>query len=221
MKTLLVGLVVLVFFGALTSVAAADAVRATLPPGGEIVPPGDGGPRVPCDITIRYDDGSDDSPGSGPTLGYWGGTDHQFLGVVSTAPAGGNFEVQSASWYSDFWVWPGMVDVTVYEMANPTNTTTETVNVTGGGTWEVEFLTPICVPGGTDYVVMLCPQPGVWGVVGDDYAGPDNRSYWTPSTSDPVNNSGAVDYMIWSCVTPCGGTPTEETSWGNVKSLYR
>ncbi|MDM7915987.1 MAG: hypothetical protein QUU85_12095, partial [Candidatus Eisenbacteria bacterium] len=157
MKKLLIGFAVLALCSSFAALAAADAPHRTpLPEGGVIVPPG-GDPRVPCDQLIRYDDGTDDSPGSGPTLGYWGGTDHQFLGVVFTAPAGGDFQVQSASWYSDFWVYPGVVNVTVYEVADPTNTTTETIDVTGGGTWEVEFTSPICVPGGTDYAVMLCP----------------------------------------------------------------
>jgi hypothetical protein len=192
-----------------------------LPPGGEIVPPSDADPRVPCDVLIRYDDGTDDTPGSGPTLGWWSSVDHQFLGVVFAGPAGYDHQVQSASWYSDFWVWGALVDVTVYEMGNPANTTTETINVTGGGTWEVEFTAPICVPAGHEYVVMVCPQPGVWGVIGEDYSAPDYRSYWTPSTCDPVNSLGGDDLMVWSCVTACGGVPVEEASWGEIKRIYR
>jgi len=222
MKSLLVGFFALAFCCALGGLASADLQRTDLPPGGVIVPPSDADPRVPCDISLRYDDGSDDTPGSGPTLADFGGGSLQYLGVVFTTPAGtGDFEVQSASWYSDFWVWPGNVNVTVYEMADPTNSTTASINVTDGGTWEVELLEPICVPAGQDYVVMLCPSVGVWGVVGEDLSAPDFRSYWTSTTCDPVNSLGADDLMLWSCVTPCGGTPTEITSWGAIKATFR
>jgi len=218
MKALLGGFFALACVVALAGAVSADPGRTDLPEGGVIVPPGEGDPRVPCDMLIRYDDGTDDSPGSGPTLADFGGGSVQYLGVIFSVPAGASYEVQSASWYSDFWVWPGQVNVTAYEISNPANTTTASINVTDGGTWEVEFLTPICVS--SDYVVMLCPVQGVWGVVGEDFSAPDNRSYWTSTTCDPVNSAGGVDYMIWSCITPCGGTPTEPTSWGSIKQLY-
>jgi hypothetical protein len=220
MKFLLAALFALSFCAVLVSVSAAE--HATLiPPGVEPASPGGGG-RVPCDITIRYDDGSDDDPGSGPTLGYYSGNLHQFLGVRSTPPANTSYQVQSASWFSDFWVVPGLVDVTVYEWNNPSNSATATVNVTGAGTWEVEFTNPICVPAGSDYAVMICPQPGGgWGVVGNDLASPDNRSFWSDGACALVNGPVGSDYMIWSCVTPCGPVPAETMHWGQIKSLYR
>jgi len=220
MKKLLIGIAVLGLCAAFTAMAWAEApLRTVLPEGGEISLPG-GDTRVPCDQLIRYDDGSDDAPGSGPTLADFGDGSRQYLGVIFTAPAGGEFQVQSASWFSDFWVWPGTVNVSCYEIADPSNAAAAAIDVTGGGTWEVEFSDPICVPGGTDYVVMLCPVAGVWGVVGEDYAAPDGRSYWSAATCDPLNSGGGVDYMIWSCVTPCGPVPVENTSWGTIKGLY-
>lgn len=193
--------------------------RSNIPDG--VIPAVPSGEGSPCDILIRYDDGVDDSPGSGPTLGYFSGQSHQFLGIRSTAPAGGSFQIQSAAWFSDFWVLPGMVDVTVTEIGNPANSATGSVNVTDGGTWEVVFDNPICVPGGADYSVMVCPRVGVFGVVGEDLSGPDGRSYWSPGDCDLVNNVTTADYMIWSCVTECGPTPTIQATWGAVKATYR
>jgi len=221
MKIVLGALLVIVFCGALVSVSSA-AHMTQIPPGVEPATPDPGPSRVPCDILLRYDDGSDDDPGSGPTLGWYGADMYQFLGVRFTPPGDGSYLVQSASWFSDFWVLPGNVDVTVTEWDNPSNTTTATVTVTGGGTWEVEFTDPICIPAGGEYSVMVCPQPGVFGVIGNDLADPDGRSYWVgqPNGCTPGNSAGA-DYMLWSCVTPCGPTPVEQMHWGQVKGLYR
>ena len=221
MKKIVLGLAATaVFAGAAVSAQAANPHVTQIPDGViPAVPSAEGG--VPCDLLIRYDDGGDDTPGSGPTLGYYAGQDHQFLGIRSTAPAGGSFLVQSAGWFSDFWILPGMVDVTVTEIANPANSATAAINVTDGGTFEVVFDTPICVPGGADYSVMLCPRVGVYGVVGQDFNSPDARSYWSPDPCDLVNLSTSEDYMIWSCVTECGPTPTIESTWGTLKANYR
>ena len=220
MRILLVALFVLT----LTGLAAADVQRTEIPPGIEPAQPGEF-TQVPCDIELRYDDGTDDTPGSGPTLATFSATDYQYLGVRFQAPGDQSYEVQSASWFSDFWVWNGMVDVTVMEWGNPGNTTTASVNVTGGGTWEVEFATPICIPQGGEYSVMLCPQMGVWGVVGEDlYGGPDGRSYFSnnPTGCNPTYQITSDDWMIWSCVTPCcDPSATENVCWGAIKSLYR
>jgi len=220
MRLLLAALVVGVCFGALATVASAEHITF-LPEGIEIVPPSDD-VRVPCDTQLRYDDGTDDTPGSGPTLGWYTSSLYQFLGVRFTPAADQSYMVQSASWYSDFWVLNGNVDVEVQEWGNPTNMTSATINVTGGGTWEVEFATPICIPQGGEYVIMICPQQNVFGVVGQDLSGSAGRSYWVanPNGCTPMNQT-SDNYMIWSCVTPCGSTPVEGKSWGQVKTLYR
>jgi hypothetical protein len=201
----------------------ADEPQVTpIPDGVEPANPGDWQAEVPCDILIRFDDGTDDTPNSGPTLGG-PSAPYQYLGVVFPVPADQDYKVQSASWFSDFWVWAGNVNVEVAEVGNPANSTSGVVNVTDGGTWEIEFADPICVPAGSDVSVMLCPEVGVWGVVGQDLSAPDSQSWWTNtdlSGCEPINNTTG-DYMIWFCVTPCGATPIENTSWGAVKSLYR
>jgi hypothetical protein len=219
MKKLSLVLSAFALVGGVATMAAAAHITE-IPEGQIPAVPGDEG-TVPCDILLRYDDGTDDTPGFGYTLGYYSGSLHQFLGVVFTTPGGGDHEVQSASFFSEFWVLPGMVDIEATEVANPSNTTTASVNVTGGGTWEVAFDTPICIPAGGDYAIMVCPRPGVFGVSGEDTSGPSGRSYFSDGACDPVNPFTAEDLMIWSCVTPCGGTPVLESTWGAVKNVYR
>jgi hypothetical protein len=60
-------------------------------------------------------------------------------------------------------------------------------------------------------------------VIGVDLSAPDGRSYWVwnPGGCTPQEQSTTEDYLIWSCVTSCGGIPVEGRSWGQVKSLYR
>ncbi|MFB3907320.1 MAG: hypothetical protein ACE15D_02855 [Candidatus Eisenbacteria bacterium] len=212
---------VISFCAAVAGPALAGATRATIPDGAVIVSPHDGQSRVPCDVEIRYDDGEDDSPDSGPVLGWSSETEYQYLGVIFTAPVGEDFLVQSASWYSDFWVFEGDVDVTAYEINDPANTATETLYIDAGGTYAVEFSTPICVPGGTDYVVMLCPGHWVEGVLGEDWDEPDYRSYFSRTTCDPLVNYGPSDFMLWSCVTPCGPTSVRSGSWGRIRTMFR
>jgi hypothetical protein len=223
MRKLLLATLIVLLGGGLVSVVFASEPHVTdMPAGTEPAPPDDGQSQVPCDILLRYDDGEDDSPGSGYTLGG-PGTPQQNLGIIATPPAGALYEVQSAAFWSEFWVTPGNVHVVVTEVDNPTNTTEAVIYVDNGGTWEVAFDNPICVD--SDFSVMLCPEPQVWGVAGEDLDPPiDGRSYWEyqePSTCSPVNNFTNVDLTIWACVTPCGATPTESTSWGHIKSLYR
>lgn len=221
MRKLALVLSAVAMVGGLTAVAMAAPHVTDIPEGQIPAVPGDEG-TVPCDILIRYDDGSDDSPGSGYTLGYYSGSAHQFLGQIFTTPAGSDHEVQSASFFSEFWVLPGMVDIEVTEVGNSGNTTTASVSVSAGGTYEVAFETPICIPAGRDYEVMICPRVGVFGVGGEDYSAPLRaQAYWSDGGCDPVNSLGAVDLMLWSCVTPCGATPTIETTWGELKDIYR
>jgi len=195
----------------------------TAPPGTPLAQPTTHA-TVPCDTQIRYDDGTDDTPSSGPALGWFTPTNYQYLGVRFTPPGGQSYEVQSASWFSEFWVQSGLVDVTAMEVGNPINAVTASLFVTAGGTWEVQFPNPICIPPDGSYDVMLCPQPGVYGEIGDDHAASDFRSYVSTTTGCAPAYlwfPDELDFMLWSCVTPCGSVPAPSTTWGYVKSIYR
>jgi hypothetical protein len=220
MRPFLAALTVVVCFGALGTFAWAQHI--TFAPEGVDIVPSEPVDRVPCSILLQYDDGTDDNGPGGTTMGWYDPVLYQFVGVRFTPAGDQPYLVQSASWYSDFWVTPGNVDVEAQEWGNPSNSTSATIYVTGAGTWEVEFANPICVPQGGEYVIMLCPQQGVWGVVGDDLSAPHGRSYWAWTAGcSPQEQSTGEDYMIRSCVTSCGTTPVEDRSWGRVKILYR
>ncbi len=223
MRKLLLGLAAVALLG---GVPAAEAVgpHVTHLPQGHV--PGEQGTAggVPCDVSIRYDDGTDDTLDYGPTLGWYSSTDYQYLTVRFTPPdTGSDYLVQSASFFADFWVAPGQVDIHAQEQTNAANTTVESVEVTGAGVWEVVFATPICVPAGSDYYIMLCPpRGGGWGVCGEDLSAPDSRSYWSLNgRCGPENENTSADLMVNSCVTTCGTVSTSEATWGRIKTEYR
>lgn len=222
MQKLILGLATVALLGGVSAVAYAGPHITYIPAGQTSAQPGGEG-TVPCDIQLRYDDGSDDTLDYGPTLGWYSPTDHQYLAVRFTPPdTGTNYQVQSASFFADFWVAPGLVDIHAQEFDNANNETFGSVNVTGAGTWEVEFATPICIPAGKEYLILLCPpREGGWGVCGEDLSAPDSRSYWSLDRCGPVNQNDSADLMVWSCVTECGTVSTTESTWGSIKSGYR
>lgn len=186
--------------------AAAPALAAgphvsTLPEGAASAGPDGRGPaQVPCDVLIRYDDGTDDQIGSGWTLGLG-----QRLGIVAQAPGaapGATWMVQSVGFHAEFWVVPGDVNVQVTSVPNPANATGETLYVDSGGDWEVALTDPIVVAPGEEFAVMLCGGEGTWGVTGEDTASPDGRSYYSGVACSPdTAYDPPVDLMIWACVS--------------------
>lgn len=182
---------------------AAEPHVSTIPDGMLPAAPGGapGGNGVPCDVLIRYDDGTDDQVGSGFTLGIG-----QRLGIIAQAPSSGAaaWRVQSAGFFSEFWLTPGDVDVQITSIADSGNTTTETLFVDSAGTWEIAFSAPIQVAPGEEFAVMLCGGPDTHGVTGEDFSSPDGRSYFSGAACSPdsVVGNGDADLMIWACVTP-------------------
>jgi hypothetical protein len=172
-----------------------------------------------CDILIEYHDGTDDFPSQGWTLGgpsppYW------YLGVRYTPPEG-EYLVQKTLFFSEFWVTPGNVEIRCYELDDPTNTTSENVFIGASGNFDVTFTTPICVD--SDYGIVFCPDPSVWGVLGEDGSA-SGRSYQNNTDvggCELINIRTGAELMVSSCVTPCEPTPTTESTWGKIKSLYR
>ncbi len=176
-------------------------------------PIGNGPAQVPCEVLIRYDDGSDDQIGSGYTLGFG-----QRLGIVAQAPAaapGVSWRVQSVGFYSEFWLTPGDVDVEVTSVADSTNTTSETLFVDSGGNWEVALTAPIVVAPEEEFAVMLCGGAGTWGVTGEDTSAPDGRSYFSGTSCAPDTQlDPPVDLMIWACVSYVPPTTQEIPTLG-------
>jgi hypothetical protein len=110
----------------------------------------------------------------------------------------------------------------VYEIDNPANAADATIFISAGGDYEVNYSAPICVD--SDFGVVFCPDPNVWGVLGEDSSPPiDNTSYQnnTQAGGCELINIVGNDLLITSCVSVCGPTPVEEATWGTVKALYR
>src|SRR5688500_11941026 len=110
MQKLILALATFALFAGTTALSSAGPHITYLPDGQTpLQPAGDG--TVPCEVRLRYDDGSDDTVDYAPTLGWYSPTDHQYLGVRFTPPdTGANHLVQSASFFADFWVAPGSVE---------------------------------------------------------------------------------------------------------------
>ena len=77
----------------------------------------------------------------------------------------------------------------------------------------------------SEFVVMFCADPGVWGVLGEDLSAPiDGTSLNHNSTQggcEAVAPLAGMDMIITSCVSPCGPTPTIDSTWGTLKANYR
>ena len=84
MRRLLLGGLVLTLAGT----AWAEDSAVTIFECGMIPPGGDPEAVVECDILIRYDDGTDDTPSSGQTLGGPNADIFFYHGIRATAPAG-------------------------------------------------------------------------------------------------------------------------------------
>jgi hypothetical protein len=206
---------------AAVSTAAGAAPHVSRRP--DVATPKAGDPApVPCTIPLRYDDGTDDRPGEGYTLGWYSPTDFQFLGVRFTLPNGADYEIESASFFAEFWIRPGTIDVHALQLDDPSNSTVASIFVDGSGVWSVSFPQPICIQGGKEYAIMLCSTPDEGqGVTGEDVSNLDDRSAYSFQGCDPTIPLTDVDLMIWSCVRECGTVPATGRSWGSLKSIYR
>lgn len=207
--------VCLLVLAAVPMLAATPHVT-TIPPGAESVSPERLLMQEPCEVTIRYDDGTDDLPDGGSSLG--GG---QRLGIIAQAPTadpGYVWEIYGVRFYAEFWLTPGDLDIQLASISDPSNTTTETVSVTGGGTWEFEMTNPLLVGSQEEFSVMLCPLGATEGVTGEDTSSPDGRSYWSGSGCKPdrTDFDSPRDLMIWVCARQVGAQETAVPATGGV-----
>lgn len=184
--------------------------------------PASGRDRIPCDVEIRYDDGTDETPGSAPALFWLDSQTYQALSVRFSTPNDVDHIVESAFWLSPAWDQAGWVDVVAYEVALQSNATQDSIWIDGPGTWGLEFSRPIIIPSGTDYMVKLCPRLGAAGLILDDSTEPDWRSAYglDAGLCDP-NMTLDYDLAVWSCVEPVMPVPASEVTWGRLKSIYR
>ena len=147
---------------------------------------------------------NDTNIGSGWTLGLG-----QQLGIQ----CGGGI-ITSVGFYSEFVVQPGPMDVVI----NGTTVATFSTEVPGVNTITLAQPYNAC-PGPA--CIMLCPQGNTWLVTGEDYnSAPYGNSYF--STNCTCQNAFTDNNLtIWANFDDCGGTPTQETSWGQIRMMYR
>jgi hypothetical protein len=193
---------------------AADPTTTNIPDGVIPATPID---RGDCANPIADHDGTDDTPGSGWTLGG-PVAPYQYLGVSHTPT--GTVQVDAVQFFAEFWAIGGDVTVHVYEIDDTDNAADAVININAGGNYEVTFETPICVD--SAFAVMFCPDPGVWGVLGEDTSSPSGTSYFnTSAVGCELGGNLPDDLLVTSCVSDCGPTPTIESTWGTVKANYR
>jgi hypothetical protein len=166
-------------------------------------PPGD-----PIELPVREDvcqyGFTDDSPGSGWTLGLG-----QQLGIKCLAPGC----ISAVGFYIEFMVIPGQVDIVIYDNTGEVSRTT-VAPAAGINDFDIDDVDII-----GDACIMICPIGDYWSVLGEDYSSPPyGNSYWS---NDCTCLNAFVDNNLTVWATLCGDTATESKSWGSIRSLYR
>lgn len=147
---------------------------------------------------------TDGGIGWGYTLGYG-----QSLGIH--CPAAGC--IGSVGGYFEGVFTPGQIDIIIYD--NGVEVFRQAVSpVAGVNDWDI---TDTAIGG--DACIMFCPIGNFHGITGEDFSNPPfGHTYWSTDCTCQ-NEFTDIDLTIWAEL--CGAVPTEEISWGQVKSLYR
>ncbi len=147
----------------------------------------------------------DDTPGSGWTLGLG-----QQLGI--NCP--GQLCIDGVGFFVEFMVVFGTLDIVIYDGG------TEVRRVTVSpvqGTNDFAITPPVNISNGA--CIMLCPNGDYWSVTGEDYtSAPYGNTYWS-NDCHCTNAFTDNNLTIWAHL--CGVVPTEQMSWGTLKTLYR
>ena len=137
----------------------------------------------------------------------------QQLGIQCFAGSGG--WVTEVGFWSEFVVQPGPMNVVI----NGDVVATFATEVAGENVTHLETPYNAC-PGPA--CIMLCPQGDTWLVTGEDYnSAPYGNSFYS-TTCQCTNAFTDNNLAIWVCydLNDCH-TPARETSWGQIRMLYR
>ena len=152
----------------------------------------------------------DDGVGWGYTLGLG-----QQLGIE--CPEAGC--IDRVGFWVEFLVVPGELDIVVYDDGVEVSRTTLANGAVVEGTNEFD-IDDVNIDGSA--CVMLCAVDdvaGYWSVTGEDQTnGPFEHCYYS-GTCTCENVDQYTNYTIWAVL--CGAVPTEQTSWGTMRMLYR
>lgn len=153
---------------------------------------------------------TDDTPGSGWTLGLG-----QQLGIKCLAPGC----IGAVGFYVEFTVWPGELDIVIYDNTGEVSRTTLPPGAVVEGVNEFD-IDDVNING--DACIMLCAvnnANGYWSVLGEDYTSPPyGNSYWS---NDCTCQNAFTDNNLTMWAVLCGPTATESVSWGTIRTLYR
>jgi len=161
----------------------------------------------PINLPVREDvcqyGFSDDTPGSGWTLGFG-----QQLGIHCPGP----IQITGVGFYIEFMVTYGELDIVILDGGVEVQRT-----ATYPDAGVNEFDVPDINVG--DACIMLCPVGDYWSVLGEDYTSPPyGSSYWS-NTCQCTNAFGDNNLTVWAYTG--GVVPTSTTSWGSIRALYR
>jgi len=152
----------------------------------------------------------DDGVSGGSTLGLG-----QQLGIECAAPGC----ITAVGFFVEFLVTPGELDIVIRDDGVEVSRTT----IPAGGVVEGvnEFdIEDVNIAG--DACIMLCAvddNNGYWSVTGEDMTnGPFGNTFWSNSC-ECTNEFVDYNLTIWAVI--CGATATEETTFGQIRALYR
>jgi len=149
---------------------------------------------------------NDTSPGSGWTLGLG-----QQLGINCQIS---NSEITSVGGYFEFIAVAGTMDIVIYDDGVEVQRT-PVQPVQGVNEFDVP---DIAVDG--SICVMFCEVGSFWAVTGEDYnSAPYGNSYF--SNNCTCQNAFTDNNLtIWANYGEGGPNPTEQLSWGKIRTLY-
>jgi hypothetical protein len=161
------------------------------------------------DQGLRQDDCQygfqDDGIGWGYTLGLG-----QQLGITCAGP----ICIDEVGFYVEFLVTGGTVDIVIYD--NGSEVARQTVSPAAGNN---NFVLDSSVNVSGTACIMICPDGNYWSVLGEDLTnGPFGNSYFSSNCTCQTAFTD-VNLTVWAHL--CGVVPTESTSWGTLRSLYR
>jgi hypothetical protein len=166
----------------------------------------------PIDLPVRQDvcqyGFNDESIGWGYTLGFG-----YSLGI--NCPDAGC--ISAIGFYVEFTVTDGSLDLVVLDDGAEVSRTTLPPGSVFPGVNEFD-IEDVAVSG--DACIMLCPVGSFHCVTGEDFNSPPYGSSWQSQTcSCSGTNFLDQNFTIWAVL--CGAVPTEQTSWGSIRTLYR
>ena len=126
--------------------------------------------------------------------------------------------ISAVGFYVEFIALPGELDIVVYDDGVEVSRTTLPSGAVVVGPNDFDIV-DVSIAG--DACIMLCAVDdvnGYWSVTGEDMTnGPFEHTYW--SNSCTCETVSGYNYTIWA--TTCGAVPTEQTSWGAIRTMYR